>query len=49
MKEKLLKIIDEYFDETGYRNEKGQRVVEADLLKFRNWLATQEETNQTKQ
>lgn len=38
MKEELLKLINQYFDETGYWNEEGKRVVEADLLKFRDWL-----------
>lgn len=39
MKEELLQIIEEYFDETGDIIE-GRRVVEADLLRFRDWLKT---------
>lgn len=41
MKEELLKLINDFFDETGVINNKGERVVSADLLKFRDWLETQ--------
>lgn len=38
MREELLKLINDFFDETGVINDKGERVVSADLLKFKEWL-----------